>query len=136
MKNRLYSWLWKSHVIAGIIIDPFVLLLSLTGIIYLFKDNYEKELFQTYKTIKPNGKQIPYEEQLKIAKSNWSKNPQAIALPTTKNQSTQFTSGRFSHKSSVYIHPSNGNSFLIFLMLVDDNLQVWHPGCTPQVTNI
>ena len=108
MKNYLYNWLWKSHFIAGIIIVPFVILLSVTGIIYLFKDNYEKELFQTYKTIKPNGKQIPYEEQLKIAKSNWSKIPQAIALPTTKNQSTQFTSGRFSHKSSVYVHPSNG----------------------------
>ena len=60
MKNRLYSWLWKSHFIAGIIIVPFVLLLSVTGIIYLFKDNYEKDVYESYKTYEsPPDKQFP-----------------------------------------------------------------------------
>lgn len=109
MKNRLYSWLWKSHFIAGIIIVPFVLLLSVTGVIYLFKDNYEKDVYESYKTYEPTGQPISYELQLKIAQENWSKHPQAIVLPQAKNQTTQFTSGRFSHKSSMYIHPSNGS---------------------------
>lgn len=108
MRNTFYNLLWKSHFIAGIIIVPFVIILSVTGVIYLFKDNYEKELFKGYQTYEPTGKTLSYEEQLKIAKKNWSKEPQAIVVPQEVNQSTQFTSGRFSHKSSLYVHPSNG----------------------------
>ena len=42
MKNNILSqWLWKWHVIAGLISLPFVIVLAITGGIYLFKDDYE-----------------------------------------------------------------------------------------------
>ena len=108
MNIYFYKWLWKSHYIAGMIVVPFVLLLSATGVIYLFKDNYEKELFNNYRTVEFNEKRISLEHQLKIAQTNWHKSPEAIVLPTAQNQSTQFTSGKFSHKSSLFVDPSNG----------------------------
>ena len=33
--------------------------------------------------------------------------PEAIVVSKSQNQSTQFTSGRFSHKSSIYVNPYN-----------------------------
>ena len=63
MRNGFYNLLWKSHFIAGIIIVPFVIILSVTGVIYLFKDNYEKELFKGCQTYEPTGKTLSYEEQ-------------------------------------------------------------------------
>lgn len=108
MRNGFYNLLWKSHFLAGIVVVPFVLLLSVTGIIYLFKDNYEKSLLQSYSTYESTGKRLSYEHQLHIAQINWSKTPEAIVVSEKQTQSTQFTSGRFSHKSSLYINPSNG----------------------------
>jgi len=108
MRNGFYNLLWKSHFLAGIVVVPFVILLSVTGIIYLFKDNYEKSLLQSYSAYEPKGKSLSYEQQLHIAQINWSKTPEAIVVSKSQDQSTQFTSGRFSHKSSVYINPSNG----------------------------
>ena len=108
MRNGFYNLLWKSHFLAGIVVVPFVILLSVTGIIYLFKDNYDKSLLQNYYTYESTGKRLSYEQQLHIAQINWSKTPEAIVVSKKQNQSTQFTSGRFSHKSSMYINPSNG----------------------------
>ena len=108
MRNGFYNLLWKSHFLAGIVVVPFVILLSVTGIIYLFKDNYEKSILQSYSAYEPKGKSLSYEQQLHIAQINWLKTPEAIVVSKSQNQSTQFTSGRFSHKSSIYVNPSNG----------------------------
>ncbi len=42
MNKKVYSWIWKWHFLGGIISLPIIILLSITGIIYLFKDDYEK----------------------------------------------------------------------------------------------
>ena len=88
MRNGFYNLLWKSHFLAGIVVVPFVLLLSVTGIIYLFKDNYEKSLLQNYSTYESTGKRLSYEQQLHIAQINWSKTPEAIVVSKKKRTFT------------------------------------------------
>jgi len=106
MKHKeLNQWLWKWHFIAGLISLPFVILLAITGGVYLFKDNYNTPRQAHIKTIKPVGQPISYSAQWQLAKPKLHKPPFAMVVPTAANQATAFTSGMFSHKNSVYINP-------------------------------
>jgi len=106
MKNRkLNQWAWKWHFIAGIISLPFVVLLAITGGIYLFKDYYEAPKQEHIKFVKANGDAISFQKQWQLAKPELQKPPFSMVIPTGTNQATAFTTGMFSHKNSVYIDP-------------------------------
>jgi len=106
MKNiKLNQWLWKWHFIAGLIALPFVVLLAITGGVYLFKDNYETPKYKTIKEVEVKGTSTSFHEQWQLAKTKSGKPLNAMIVPKAKNQATEFVSGRFSHKSSVFINP-------------------------------
>ncbi|MCH2224169.1 MAG: PepSY domain-containing protein [Crocinitomicaceae bacterium] len=109
MKLDTHNWIWKWHIIGGLISLPIVFILSLTGAIYLFKDQYEKAEIDELKRVQISNHKLTYENQWEIAKKNWDRSPSAIVIPTIKNEATQFISGKFSHKSSIYIDPFSGN---------------------------
>ncbi|WP_299610892.1 PepSY domain-containing protein [uncultured Aquimarina sp.] len=107
-KSKLNAWLWKWHFIAGLISLPFVLLLSLTGIIYLFKSDYETPRQKHIKEVTVTGTPISLQEQWDIANKNAIKKPNSLVLKISPNQATEFVSGRFSNKSSIFINPYTG----------------------------
>jgi len=109
MKNNLYNWIWKWHFIGGLISLPVILLLAITGTVYLFKDDYEKPIKEKLMTVKAVGEPLSYQQQWEIAKQNWDRMPNAMEMPTSKTETTEFVSGMFSHKSSLYIDPYSGN---------------------------
>ncbi len=110
MKNRkLNQWLWKWHFIAGLISLPFVLVLSITGAIYLFKPDVEKEAIANIQNIKESKAQtVSYEQQFNLATKVLGKKPNALILNADKNKSTEFVSGRFSNKKSAFINQYTG----------------------------
>ena len=61
MRAALYRTLWRWHFYAGMFVLPFILLLSVTGAIYLFKpqiDRWEERSFQSLPTtaaVSPNA---------------------------------------------------------------------------------
>ena len=110
MKNRkLNQWLWKWHFIAGLISLPFVLVLSITGAIYLFKPDVEKDVISSIQNIeKGQQKTVSYKKQFAIATTQLKKKPNALILHNDATKSTEFVSGRFSHKKSVFINQYTG----------------------------
>ncbi|NJO89648.1 MAG: PepSY domain-containing protein [Chloroflexia bacterium] len=110
MKKRIikniYPWIWKWHFIGGIISAPIVITLAITGIIYLFKDSYEAprklELLQIEQ--KTENK-MNFQQQWEFAQKEWKKKPTGVVLPKSDDECTEFISGRFSHKSNLYIDP-------------------------------
>lgn len=106
MKNKkLNQWLWKWHFIAGLVSLPFVIVLAITGGIYLFKDNYEAPKQQVIKQVKIEGQAASFDTQWQIAKAEAKKQPNIMVIPSEANQATEFVTGKFSHKSSVFINP-------------------------------
>ena len=103
--NTLNQWLWKWHFIAGLVSLPFVIVLAITGGIYLFKDNYEGPQQEAIKVIKAEANPISFQQQWELAKSVAKKQPNIMIIPSKYTQATEFVSGRFSHKNSVYINP-------------------------------
>ena len=106
--TNLNQWFWKWHVIAGLISLPFVLVLAVTGGIYLFKDKVEQPIIKNFKKVEVSGKPISYDQQLEIATKAFGKKPNALVVPIQNNQATEFVSGKFSHKKSVFVNPYSG----------------------------
>lgn len=66
--NRtLYRTIWRWHFYAGIFCIPFVILLSITGAIYLFKPYYESWKESHYHGLLINGNRLPANEQIQAA---------------------------------------------------------------------
>ncbi|WP_280936736.1 PepSY-associated TM helix domain-containing protein [Aquimarina sp. 2201CG14-23] len=107
-KSTLHIWLWKWHFVAGLISLPFVLILSITGTIYLFKSDYETPRQKHIKEVVVQGSPISLQEQWEIANTNAIKKPNSIIIRSSPNQATQFVSGKFGGKSSLFINPYNG----------------------------
>lgn len=105
---KLNQWLWRWHVIAGLISLPFVLLLSITGTIYLFKDKIEAPAYQAVKEVKIEKEKLSYQKQWEIAKQNTKKKISTFVVPTQENEASEFVAGRFSKKHSFYVNPYNG----------------------------
>ncbi len=107
--EKLNKWLWKWHFIAGLISLPFILLLSITGGIYLFKIDYETPRQQHIKEVVVQGAPISLEKQWQIANKNAIKRPNSVVISTKANRATEFVSGRFGGKSSLFVNPYTGD---------------------------
>ena len=108
--NKLNKWLWKWHVIAGLISLPIVLILSITGGIYLFKDNYEASSQKEVRQVPTQKNTLSYQEQWQKAKSQTDRPINAMILPNNKEEATKFISGRFGTKSTLYLNPGTGKT--------------------------
>ncbi|NMH89630.1 PepSY-associated TM helix domain-containing protein [Flavivirga algicola] len=106
--HKLNQWLWKWHFIAGLISLPIVIILAITGGIYLFKDTYEAPRQAHIKMVEVEGKAMSYQAQWQLVKPSLHKAPNTMVIPTKANQATAFTSGMFSHKNSVFVNPYKG----------------------------
>ncbi|MBV6643804.1 MAG: PepSY domain-containing protein [Cyclobacteriaceae bacterium] len=108
MSKSSYKWIWKWHFIGGLVSFPVVLILALTGIIYLFKDQYEQPRYSHIKTVAVGTERLSYQKQWQIAQEQWAKQVKAMVLPDEANEATEFVSGRFSRKSSLFVNPYSG----------------------------
>lgn len=106
--EKLNKWLWKWHFIAGLISLPFILILSITGAIYLFKGDYEKPKQKHIKEVTIRDSKVSFQKQWEIANTNAVKKPNAMVISTSANQATEFISGRFGNKSSLFVDPYSG----------------------------
>ena len=106
--KKINQWLWRWHVIAGLVSLPFVLVLALTGGVYLFKNKVETPIIKNIQKVEVKSKSIPFQEQLQIAKANMAKAPNSVIVSVGANQATEFVSGKFSHKNSLFVNLYTG----------------------------
>jgi uncharacterized iron-regulated membrane protein len=65
--RALYRTIWRWHFYAGIFCIPFVILLSITGAIYLFKPYYESWQENQFHNLVISGERLPANEQIQAA---------------------------------------------------------------------
>ncbi|MDO7086392.1 PepSY domain-containing protein [Pseudocolwellia sp. AS88] len=89
--NTLNQWLWKWHIIAGLLTLPFMLLLALTGTVYLFKDNINNQIYQDTKFITPTSiNKLPLSKQLEAAQGATQAEIVDLTLPKLADEATVF----------------------------------------------
>ena len=90
-KNTLNQWLWKWHILAGLLTLPFMLLLALTGTVYLFKDNINNQIYQDTKFVTPTSlNKLPLSQQLEAAQGSTQAKVVGLTLPKLVDQATVF----------------------------------------------
>lgn len=67
--NRFYRTVWRWHFYAGFFVIPFMLVLAITGIIYLFKPQLDALMYHNQMFVQPAETVLPYTQQLKAAQS-------------------------------------------------------------------
>lgn len=105
---NIYNWIWKWHFVGGMVCLPIILILSITGTIYLFKEDYEAAMYDEIRAVEVTEQRVSLEQQWQTARAKWEKKPTGVVLAKASDQATQFVSGRFSHKSSLFIDPYSG----------------------------
>lgn len=106
--NQLNRWLWKWHVVAGLITLPFMFLLAITGVIYLFKDNVNEIAYEDAKFVgvPEQAVVLPYSQQLQAVKQYTDKMVMEVHLPSAPNQATAFKLHATGHAQHlVYVNP-------------------------------
>lgn len=58
-KRGSYQWIWRWHFYAGVVFAPFLLVLAITGGIYLFKAEIEHKLYEDWYDVTPQSEAMP-----------------------------------------------------------------------------
>ncbi|MCG3864269.1 MULTISPECIES: PepSY domain-containing protein [unclassified Photobacterium] len=111
--RNIHNWLWRWHIIAGIISLPFIFLLSVTGAVYLFKTDYEQQAYKNVTNVdSSSSSSLSYQQQYLAAKQAAIENnvpiPTKMVLPEQMNTATKFIAGRFSSESYIYVDRYTG----------------------------
>ena len=108
-KNSVLNrWLWKWHLIGGLISIPFILLLSITGILYLFKQPFNDQIYQPIRFVSPPAAQTQprsLQQQLDSARQHHSAAITAMKPAQTPDQASAFTLGKGRATKTLYLNP-------------------------------
>lgn len=102
----MYNTIWRWHFYAGLFCIPFILVLSITGAVYLFKPQVEAVLDQPYEHLVITGSRASAESQVLAALAAVPGTAlNAYELPETPHSAVRILVGKNKELTRVYIHP-------------------------------
>ncbi|MFE7216224.1 PepSY-associated TM helix domain-containing protein [Streptomyces sp. NPDC057611] len=115
-RNQLYKTLWRWHFYAGLLVTPLLVLLAVTGGIYLFKPAYEDWVYKDLRTVHAtqDAKPVPLAEQVDAVRTAKPEATiQSVTPPSDREHSTMVTlaadgGGPWAPTVSVYVNPYDG----------------------------
>ena len=112
MKNRAsshYQRIWRWHFYAGLFVAPFMVMLALTGIIYLFKPQLDPLMYADLLNVPAAEHALSADEQLQLAKAAY---PQAAISkylpPVDATSSAQFVMQKDGREVTLFLDPYRG----------------------------
>ena len=103
-----YRTLWRWHFYAGIFSIPFILWLSVTGSIYLFKPQIEAWLEQPYNHLAIGAQRHSPSEMVEAALAALPGSAfHAYELPATSTSAARVLIGKGADEYRAYVHPGN-----------------------------
>lgn len=105
-QGRIYRMLWRWHFYAGIILLPFILILSLTGAVYLFKPQIERAIDRPYQNLVINGERAAPSAQVAAAlKTEPNSQLRYYEMPEYPNDAPRIFIFSKGVEYVVYVHP-------------------------------
>lgn len=107
-RARLYRMLWRWHFYAGLFCIPFIILLSITGSLYLFKPQIEAALDRPYTHLTVTGPSAPVSQQVQMAlKQVDGASFKSYRLPDGPTDAAQVLVTKGGRDTIVYVHPTS-----------------------------
>lgn len=105
-----YNPAWRWHFYAGLFVIPFMILLSITGIIYLFKPQLDTWMYADLMQVSVAEQRLSADQQLAIVREAY---PQAVVSkylpPAAQDRSAQFVINRDGQELNLFVDPYNGS---------------------------
>ncbi|MGE3315656.1 MAG: PepSY-associated TM helix domain-containing protein [Planctomycetaceae bacterium] len=102
-----YRAVWRWHFYAGMFCVPFVIILSITGTIYLFKPQIEAWNDRAYDNLQDVGERAGSRTQVEAALAAVPGSTfQACEFPTATNNATRVLVDHSGESTRVYVHPA------------------------------
>jgi uncharacterized iron-regulated membrane protein len=103
---RAYTLIWRVHFYAGLLCMPFVLWLSVTGALYLFKPQIDGWIDRPYDQLTISGRAAPASSQVEAALAQIEGGVlNAYEVPAGPNSAARILVGRGSELYRIYVHP-------------------------------
>jgi uncharacterized iron-regulated membrane protein len=105
-KGRLYRMLWRWHFYAGLFCIPFVIVLSISGSLYLFRPQIEDLIDRPYLNLERTG--APATQDAIVAAATGAvpgSGLASIVLPERPNQAARVIVSDDGVQTRVYVHP-------------------------------
>ena len=104
-----YNLAWRWHFYAGLFVAPFMILLSLTGIVYLFKPQLDSFMYHDLLTVKPAHHLLSADEQQQRVLDAYPKVLISKYLPPVNAESSaQFVVKQQGREVNLFIDPYSG----------------------------
>lgn len=104
-----YNLAWRWHFYAGLFVIPFLLMLSLTGIIYLFKPQLDQLMYPELLQVAPAAQRLNADQQLAVVQQAY---PQAsinkYLQPVAEGRSAQFVVDNGGQGLNLFVDPYRG----------------------------
>jgi uncharacterized iron-regulated membrane protein len=108
--SSLYRAVWRWHFYAGLFAIPVIVLLCLTGILYLFRPQLDSLLYGSMRDVAPGQSIIGYEQQYATVQAQFPDGSVDAVMPQPKpDRSTQFeVTAADGTPHSAYVNPYTG----------------------------
>ncbi|MFC0189601.1 PepSY-associated TM helix domain-containing protein [Fictibacillus aquaticus] len=104
----LYQTFWRWHFYAGILFAPFLIVLSISGALYLYQAEIETMLYKDKLVVQDSGAALPLSEQVAAVKREFPKAEiGSIRLPKEADRTTQVKVTENDVTTRVYVNPYN-----------------------------
>jgi len=104
----LYITVWRWHFYAGLFCIPFVLWLSCTGLIYLFKPQIDQAIDRPYDRLSIQGPlKLPSEQVAAALKSVPGSVFTAYEMPPNEHAAARVLVGQQAETIRIYVHPQS-----------------------------
>lgn len=104
-----YNQAWRWHFYAGLFVIPFMIMLAVTGSIYLFKPQLDNLLYSDLMQVRPAGQSLTADQQLEKVRQAF---PQATVSqylpPVDAEHSAQFVASLDGRKTNLFLDPYSG----------------------------
>ena len=88
----LYRAVWRWHFYAGLFAIPVIVMLCLTGIVYLFRPQLDSLLYGPLRDVKPGASVVDYQQQLETVQAQFPDGAVDGVMPAYRpDRSTQFS---------------------------------------------
>lgn len=107
---RLFRTIWRWHFYAGLLVIPVLVVLCLSGIVYLFKPQIDTVLYGDLRSVEPTGQMLSYDEQLVLARTSVPGGSiDAVGPPPEAGRATEFGATTAAGREvTVYVDPYEG----------------------------
>jgi uncharacterized iron-regulated membrane protein len=90
-RSALFRAVWRWHFYAGLFAIPVIVVLSLSGIVYLFKPQIEGIIYSDQTHVTPGQTTVSFEDQLQVVEERYPDMPVvAMEPPASADKATRF----------------------------------------------